>query len=249
MKYMPAKVIVITGANGGLGQTLAKRIASDGDTVVLLGRTLPKVEEVAREIGERAAAVECVVSSPKSVKAAFTKIADTYGTIDALINNAGVFRPSLVEEASDDLILDTITSNLAGTVLCARSAIPLLRRGGHIINVSSESVATELPHMALYQATKAGVERFSSALNLELAEKGIRVTVVRAGQMFGPGMTMSMDPEAATKMFEAAMQRGFNLMARGTTNYESTTNVFRLILDSPPDMSIGMVTFQGRPVE
>ncbi len=245
---MPAKLIVITGANGGLGQTLAKRFTGDGDTVVLLGRTLSKVQEVAKEIGERAHAVECVVSSPESVKAAFARIA-THGKIDALINNAGIFKPSVIEEASDEMILDTIASNLTGAILCARSAIPLLNRGGHIINISSESVIAELPHLVLYQTTKAGLERFSTALNLELAEKGIRVTIVRAGQMFGPGAAMTMEPEAAAKFFEAAMKRGFDLMARGTSRYEATTDIFRLIIDSPPDVSIDSIAFHGRPAD
>jgi meso-butanediol dehydrogenase/(S,S)-butanediol dehydrogenase/diacetyl reductase len=246
---MPAKVIVVTGANGGLGQTLAKRLASDGDTVVLLGRTLTKVQEVAKEIGERAHAIECVVSSPGSVKSAFAQIAQRYGKIDALINNAAIFKPSLLEEATDEQILDTVGSNLTGAMLCARAAIGLLNRGGHIINVGSESVVTELPHLVLYQATKAGLERFSSSLNLELAEKGIRVTVVRAGQMFGPGSAASLEPEAAARMFEAATQRGFNLMTRGTARYEATTDIFRLIIDSPPDVYIDTVAFCGRPMD
>src|SRR5882724_9297433 len=122
---MPEKVIAITGANGGLGRALAKRFASEGDTVVLLGRTLAKVQQVAEEIGERASAVQCVVSSPESVKAAFAQIAHMHPKLDALINNAAIFKPFLTEEATDEQILDTILSNFAGPVLCTRSAIPM----------------------------------------------------------------------------------------------------------------------------
>ncbi|HEY8385287.1 MAG TPA: SDR family NAD(P)-dependent oxidoreductase, partial [Porticoccaceae bacterium] len=70
-----SKVIVITGAGVGLGRALARRFAADGDTVVLLGRTLSKVEAVAAEIGDRAMAVGCDVASPDSVRAAFAEIA------------------------------------------------------------------------------------------------------------------------------------------------------------------------------
>jgi len=244
---MPGKVIVITGANGGLGRALAKRFASEAETVVLLGRALPKVQQVAEEIGARALAVQCDVSSPESVKAAFGQIADRHAKIDALINSAGTFKPFLIEEASDAQILETLLANLGGPVLCSRSAIPLLSRGGHIINVSSESVVTELPHLVLYQSTKAGLERFSSALNLELAEKGIRVTVVRAGQMFGPGSALPFEPAAAARLFEAALKRGFNLMERGTSQYESITHIFRMIIDSPPDVYVDQVAYRGRP--
>jgi NAD(P)-dependent dehydrogenase (short-subunit alcohol dehydrogenase family) len=246
---MSGKVIAITGANGGLGQTLAKRFASEGETVVLLGRTLEKVQRLAGEIGERAFAIQCVVSSPDSVRAAFAQIADRYSKLDVLINNAAVFDPVLIDEASDERILDSVLSNLAGPILCARSAIPMLKRGGHIINVSSEVVVTELPHLVLYQSTKAGLERFSSSLNLELADKGVRVSTVRAGQMIGPGMQSDMDPIAMGRMLEAALKRGFNMMTRGMSQYRSVTSIFRTIIDSPPDVYIGQVNYQGRPVD
>jgi NAD(P)-dependent dehydrogenase (short-subunit alcohol dehydrogenase family) len=245
---MTGKIIAITGANGGLGQALARRFASEGETVLLLGRSLEKVQRVAAEIGERACALQCVVSSPDSVRAAFAQIAERYSKLDVLINNASIFAPFLIEEATDEQILGAVLSNLAGPVLCARSAIPLLGRGGHIINVSSESVVTELPHLVLYQSTKAGLERFSSSLNLELAEKGIRVSTVRAGQMMGPGMAAELDPVAAGRMFEAASKRGFNLMERGMSRYEAVTHVFRMIIDSPADVYIDQVNYHGAPI-
>jgi 3-oxoacyl-[acyl-carrier protein] reductase len=246
---MPGKVIAITGANGGLGKALARRFASDGDTVILLGRTLVKVQELAARIGPYASAVQCDVSSAESVKAAFAQIADKHTGLDALINNAAVFEPFLLEAATDEQILGTVLANLAGPILCARSAIPLLRRGGHIINVSSESVQVDLPHLTLYQSTKAGLERFSSSLHLELADRGIRVTTVRAGQMFGPQEAPKIDPAAAQRMFVAALQRGFNLMERGMSQYDSVTYVFRMIIDSPPDVYVGQVNYHGRPAE
>ena len=98
---MADKVIVITGANGGLGRALAQRLAGEGDKVVLLGRSLEKVQEVASAIGANAMAVACEVTSPDSVKAAFAEIAKVHPKIDVLINNAAIFQPSPIEEASD----------------------------------------------------------------------------------------------------------------------------------------------------
>ncbi|MDO6414570.1 SDR family oxidoreductase [Sphingomonas sp. BIUV-7] len=244
---MPGKVIVITGANGGLGRAISQRFAADGDTVIMLGRTLSKVQAVADEIGENAVAIECEVSSPDSVRAAFAQIAERYPRIDALINNAAVFQMLVLEEASDKQIIDAVMANLAGPMLCARSAIPLLGAGGHIINVSSESVEVTLPHLIPYQATKAGLEQFSRDLNLELMGKGIRVTTVRAGQMTGPGSSAEHDAVAAGRFFEAATKRGHHVMERGISQYASTVHIFRTVIDAPADVHIGVVSFQSRP--
>jgi meso-butanediol dehydrogenase/(S,S)-butanediol dehydrogenase/diacetyl reductase len=243
---MAGKVIAITGANGGLGRALAQFFAEGGDNVVLLGRKLDKVQEVAAAIGERAMAVACDVGVPASVRAAFETIAAKYPKIDVLINNAAIFHPFLIEEATDDQIMSAVLANLAGPILCSRSAIPMLNRGGHIINISSESIALPFPHLGVYQATKAGVENFAQHLHLELEDKGIRVTVVRAGQMMGPGMSLEMEPEAAMRFGTEAMRRGLNLQARGITNYQSTLNVFRTLVDLPEDIHVGIVTFQSR---
>lgn len=243
---MTAKKIVITGANGGLGRALAQRFHADGDTVILLGRSLAKVRVLSDELGERASVFECDVSNPESVRTAFANIHDMHGTIDVLINNAAIFQPFLIADASDAQILDSLTVNLAGPMFCCRSAIPLMQAGGHIINLSSESVEVPLPHLLAYEATKAGLERFARGLRDELADQGIRVTVVRAGMMYGPGMSSEMDPVAAGRMFEAAKKLGFDLMTRGATQYESTTEIFRTIIDSPPDLHIGTVTYQSR---
>lgn len=243
---MAGKVIVITGANGGLGRALAQRFVQDGETVVLLGRTLAKVQEVAAEIGGDAVAIECVVSSPDSVRAAFAAIAAIHPKIDVLINNAAAFGPYLAAEASDDQIINSVMTNLAGPMFTARSAIPMLSSEGHIINLSSESVQVPLPHLSAYQATKAGLERYSEALHDEIKERGMRVTVVRAGQMVGPGQTAQVDAETGMRFFQAAIKKGLNPMERGMTAYQSVTSVFRMIIDTPADLHVGTVTLDAR---
>lgn len=243
---MAGKVIAITGANGGLGRALAQRFARDGEQVVLLARNLAKLQEVKNIIGDAAIAIECDVTDPDSVRTAFVEIARTHPKIDVLINNAAVFKPFLVEEASDTQIMLALMTNLAGPIFVTRSAIPMLRRGGHIINLSSESIDELFPHLILYQTTKAGLECFSKHLHLELEEKGIKVTVVRAGQMMGPGSSVEMDPVDAKRFAEAAIKRGMNFAARGITQYGSTTEIFRMLIDLPPDVHVGTVQFRSR---
>lgn len=241
-----SKVIVITGAGDGLGRALARRFATDGEAVVLLGRTPSKVEAVAAEIGERAMAVACDVSSPDSVRAAFAEIAKRHSHIDVLINNAAMYEPFLIAEATDDQIIKTISTNLTGSILCARAAIPLMSRGSHIINVASESIEMRFPFLVLYQATKAGLERFSEGLHHELEPSGIKVTTVRAGQMIEEGKRPNWDPAVAMRFGQAAMAVGLNLRESPKSHYNSVTSVFRSIIDLPADLQTAVVTIHAR---
>lgn len=241
-----AKTIVITGAGVGLGRALARRFAEDGDNVVLLGRTLAKVEAAAAEIGERAMAVGCDVSSPDSVRTAFATIAEQHSHIDVLINNAALFQPFLIEKASDEQIFNIVNTNLAGTMFCIREVIPMMKNGSHIINVSSESVSVELPHLSVYQSSKAGVERLTESLYLELEPQGIRVSYVRAGQMYEEGKTWDANPEDQMAFGKAAMERGFNLRERPISHFKSVTDVFRSLIDLPADLHAVGVTLHAR---
>ena len=241
-----SKTIVITGAGAGLGRALARRLAADGDEVVLLGRTAAKVEKVAAEIGPRAMAVGCDVASPQSVAAAFKAVAARHPRIDVLINNAAVYEPFLVAEATDEQILKIIATNLTGPILCVRAAIPLMHAGGHIINLSSESVELPFPHLSLYQCSKDGLERFSQALEQELAPQGIRVTTVRAGQMMDADKTWDVDPQAAARFGAAALAVGLNLRERPISQFTSVTHIFRALIDLPTDLHAGSVVLRAR---
>jgi meso-butanediol dehydrogenase/(S,S)-butanediol dehydrogenase/diacetyl reductase len=241
-----SKTIVITGAGAGLGRALARRFVADGESVVLLGRGHAKVQEVASELGERALALACDVSSPESVRTAFAAIAKRHTRVDVLINNAVFYQPFLIAEAPDEQVLKTIGTNFAGPVLCSRSAIPLMGHGSHIINVSSESVATVFPHLVLYQASKAALERFSEGLYHELEPSGIKVTTVRAGSMYEEGKVWEVEPNARMRFVQAATEAGIKLRGRPVSHYTSITNVFRALIDLPEDVQVGSLTLHAR---
>lgn len=241
-----SKTIVITGAGVGLGRALARRFAAEGDKVILLGRTASKVEAAADEIGDNATAYGCDVSSADSVRSTFAKIAEQYSRIDVLINNAAVFQPFLLENATDEQITNGLNTNLAGAMFCIREALPLMGAGSHIINVSSESVDVELPHLSVYQASKAGLERLTQSLYLELEPKGIRVSFVRAGQMFEEGKSWDAPVEDQMAFGKAAMERGFNLRERPISQFESVTHVFRSLIDMPADLHAVGITLHAR---
>jgi meso-butanediol dehydrogenase / (S,S)-butanediol dehydrogenase / diacetyl reductase len=242
-----SKVIAITGAGSGLGRALARRFVADGDQVILLGRTLAKLRRTAAKLGEHAVCIECDVRSSSSVKEAFADIARHSSTIDVLINNAAVVEYSSVSEASDEHIYDTINTNLIGSILCARASIPLLRRGGHIINVSSGTAERHFPGLALYATSKAALDRFSMALAAELKDQDVCVTILRASQMSTRRDSIKRDTEFSS-LTTTALKLGKDPRGYPTSTYASVTNIFRAIVDLPPDVGTVSIGVYPRPV-
>lgn len=240
------KTIIITGAGDGLGRALARRFAKDKETVILLGRTMSKVQAVADEIGAPHFALECDVANPDSVRAAFKAIAEKYPKIDVLINNAAVYEPFTLAEATDAQIAAQVNINLAGPIYCAREALPLLRGGGHIINVSSETVSIRMPMLWLYAGTKTALELMSDMWSRELEAEGVRVTVVQAGMMMDETKTGSSWPQDVSMRFGMENAKvGINLRERPISHYNSATTAFRAILDAPADLHMQMVVLRG----
>lgn len=214
--------------------------------MVLLGRTLSKVAKVAKEIGSLATAIECDVGSPESVAAAFGEIGKMGTSIDVLINNAAVYEPFFVEDARTDQLRGAVEANLLGPMVVCKEAIPAMRPGSHIINISSESVAMDYPMLSLYQSTKAGLERFSASLGKELASRGIRVTVVRAGAMFDEdSKAPNWDPEAAARFHELCTSAGIDLRARASSHFRSAATIVSGLLDLPADINVPFVQLEG----
>jgi NAD(P)-dependent dehydrogenase (short-subunit alcohol dehydrogenase family) len=242
-----SKTIVITGAGDGLGRAIARRFAADGDTVILLGRTFSKVEAVAEELGAPHFAVACDVSNPDSVREAFATVAKRHPKIDVLINNAAVYEPFTLAEVRDDQIMTQLLTNLAGPVYCSREALPLLRGSGHIINVTSESVALKMPMLWLYAGTKSSLEFISDQWSRELEPEGIRVTVVRAGQMMDETKTGSNWPiDVTIRLMQENAKVGLDLRERPISHYNSAADAFRAVIDTPADIHIGLVALSAR---
>ena len=244
------KIVAITGAGDGLGRALARRLARDGDTVVLLGRTKAKIDAVAAELGDGHLAVQCDVSDPASVTVAFAAIAAQFPKIDVLINNAGVFEPFTLASMQPDQIKTLVDINLCGPIYVAHAALPLLRGGGHIINVTSEAVPIMMPMLWMYGGTKAALEFISDMWMRELEPEDVRVTVVRCGQMMDETKTGSNWPiEVAMQFMAENAKVGINMRERGISHYNSVTDGFRAVLDSPPDVHVPLVWLCSRPAK
>jgi NAD(P)-dependent dehydrogenase (short-subunit alcohol dehydrogenase family) len=241
-----SKTIVITGAGSGLGRAMARRLAQDGHRVVLLGRTPAKLEVVAEEIGGGAWAQACDVADVESVRSAFAEIARREPQVDVLINNAAVYEPFMIEDATEEQIAAALDTNLAGTIHCSRAVLPLMTRGGHIINISSRTVVEPAVMLALYQTSKAGLERFTKTLREEVAERGIRVTMLRAAGMMEEGMNWTLSPEVARRFQEERRKRGIDRGNNAVSQFASVAQLLPWLIGLPADVAVTELMLEAR---
>ncbi len=176
---------MITGAASGIGEAVARALAAAGHRVVLADLDLAGAMKLAHDIGEQAAPLQLDVTDRKRVDALPDLIPPAFRPIDILVNNAGHDiggRTRFDLGAADDWssIIDT---NLNGLMRVTRALLPdMVRRNtGDIVNISSISAIRQVPEMAAYTASKAGVRAFTDILRADLAETGIRVTEILPG--------------------------------------------------------------------
>ena len=206
-------VIAITGAAGGLGAAMARRFAAEGARLALLDFQPEALADFASKLdadGQDVLAVPCDVSKEADVDDAFKRIAEHFGRLDVLVNNAGITRDALTLKFRDGELVSrmsledwqaVIDVNLTGVFLCGRAAAEQMIRAGHgglIINVSSISRAGNMGQIN-YSATKAGVAAMAVTWSKEFARFGIRVNTISPG-FIGTEMVRSMKPEALAKI-------------------------------------------------
>ena len=181
---------IITGASGGIGENIAKSLASEGVKLALLGRNKEKLEKLAAETeklsGERAVIIPGDITSAEYVKNAVRTADETLGGVDILINNAGIAHSTPFEEITEaqyDNIMDT---NVKGPFLMCREILPVLRKSdwATIINLASVTAHKGYPLQSIYTASKHALLGFSKALAKEVFEEGIRVHVLSPGGVF-----------------------------------------------------------------
>jgi 3-oxoacyl-[acyl-carrier protein] reductase len=178
------KVALITGASDhGIGGAIASRLANEGAAVVLASRTEPKrlLDQLQRR-HRSFEYVRCDVTCEGQVRAAVAACQARFGTLDVLVNNAGVEHVRRLEDLDDATLREIIDTNLIGSIRMARAELPHLRSpGGVIVNVSSALSLGGCAGFSVYSASKAGLNGFTQSLAWELAPRGIRVVAVAPG--------------------------------------------------------------------
>ncbi|MYE81086.1 MAG: SDR family oxidoreductase [Gammaproteobacteria bacterium] len=175
------KTALITGCSTGIGRVAAETFQrSDWNVIASMRR--PEAE---RELGvlERVLVTALDVTDPDSIDAAIRAGVERFGTVDCLVNNAGLGGHALLEQSSDRMIRAMYETNVFGPIRTTRAALPILRRqgGGTVVNVTSMGGLMGLPLDSIYCSTKFAMEGFTEALALECAPLGIRVCSVAPG--------------------------------------------------------------------
>ncbi|MGR3622068.1 SDR family oxidoreductase [Pseudophaeobacter sp.] len=178
------KTVVITGASRGIGADAARVFAAAGANLALLARSADSLAELVEEIGENTLAFACDVSQPEAVAAALQKTHEAFGSLDVLINNAGVIQPiARLADASPAEWGQLMDINIKGVFNGIHAALPLMKQGGGgtIINIGSGAAYNALEGWSAYCTSKAGVLMLTKCLHLEEAVNGIRVLSLSPG--------------------------------------------------------------------
>jgi len=181
------RVVLVTGGSRGIGLACARRFQRLGDRVAVTYRSKPPAgPEATADTGAELVALEpleCDVTRPDQVEAAFTAVEDRWGPVEVLVANAGVTRDGLFLRMGEDAWNDVIDTNLGGVYRVARRAAAKMVRAhaGRMVFVSSSTAFTGNPGQANYAAAKAGLVGLARSLARELASRNITVNVVAPG--------------------------------------------------------------------
>jgi glucose 1-dehydrogenase len=181
------QVVLITGAAQGIGAACARRLAASGAQIALWDTQLDQAQALAAELraqGASAHATACDVSQRADVQAALAATLAQFGRVDALVNNAGIFRAAEFLEVTEADWDAVISVNLKGSFLVGQAVARQMvsqGRGGAIVHMSSVNATLAIANIASYNVSKGGINQLTRAMALALADHGIRVNAVAPG--------------------------------------------------------------------
>jgi NAD(P)-dependent dehydrogenase (short-subunit alcohol dehydrogenase family) len=210
MGMIKGKVAMVTGAGGGVGKAISKRLASEGCRVVLLGRDRNKLQKAASEVGDKknTLTVATDINKEAEVLSAIDQTIKSFDRIDILVNNAGIINdPEPFHEMSEDRWNDLVETNLFGTFRMTKAVLPVMMKngGGSIVNISSVLGIRAIPKVPLsvYGVTKAGVIMFTKSIAVEYGQYKIRCNCIAPSTIRSSIIEPYLQDEGAKKMLES----------------------------------------------
>ncbi len=205
---LTGKCALVTGASGGIGSAIASTLHGAGATVTLSGTRKEKLEEVAAVLGERTHILPCNLSDNTAVAALPKEAEAAMGSLDILINNAGITKDNLFMRMKDEEWDDVIQVNLSASFRLARASLRgmMKRRWGRIISITSVVGTMGNPGQGNYAATKAGLVGMSKSLAQEVASRNITVNCIAPG-FIDTAMTEDL-PDAQKELLLANIPAG-----------------------------------------
>jgi 3-oxoacyl-[acyl-carrier protein] reductase len=204
------KVAIVTGAGGGVGKAISKRLSSEGCKVIMLGRDRTKLQKAASEVGDKKNTMTVIADITKEaeVLSAIDQTINSFDKIDILVNNAGIINdPMPFHEMSEDQWDDLVKTNLFGMFRMTKSVIPIMMKngGGSIVNISSVLGIRSIPRVPLsvYAVTKAGVIMFTRSIAVEYGQYKIRCNCVAPSTIRSSIIEPYLQDEGAKKLLES----------------------------------------------
>jgi 3-oxoacyl-[acyl-carrier protein] reductase len=193
MSKLKGKVAVVTGASKGIGASIAKALAAEGASVVVNYASSKQgadtvVDEIKKSGGE-AIAVQGDVGKSSDVTRIFAETKQAFGKLDVLVNNAGVYQFTPLEQITEEEFHRQFNTNVLGLILATQEATKLFGpEGGNVINISSTVTSLNPPTSAVYTGTKGAVDSITRVLSKELGPKKIRVNAINPGMVETEGV-------------------------------------------------------------
>lgn len=180
---MKERTWFITGINRGLGRNLAEALLEQGDRVAGTARKVGELDDLKATYGDRLWTATLDLTNSEAIRMVVAQAFNDLGRIDVVVNNAGYSLAGAVEETTEEMIRHQLDTNLLGSILVVKATLPYLRAqgGGRILQVSSAAGQLAFPGLALYVASKWGIEGFIESMAQEVAPFGIEATLFEPG--------------------------------------------------------------------
>lgn len=205
------KVVLVTGGARNMGFHAAAGLVRRGAKVAILARGREAVEEAAQALGGDVLPIAAEVTNLAQIAEALRQVAERFGGIDGIVNNAGVAYPNAIEKLDEAQVREQTAVNFLAPIFAARAVIPYLRQrgGGRIVNISSATTRApgSFGHLSIYGATKAGLEYFTEQLRHEVQKDNIAVTCFIPGDT-STGFGRAWAPEVVQAAYADWLDQG-----------------------------------------